>query len=151
VALGTIAADYATKCLLYGAEAAYLVGLAMYAIPTVRNLLILWLPRLDSDRRLRGMVCAIAFVIWATIAVAANIAKSAPLDLIMILPFLGFGLASIGEISNDMPTRRRFIFTIGCLMSVFAVETQAWGLLAKGLISDVGASLYYMRYGVSRG
>jgi hypothetical protein len=37
----------------------------------------------------------------------------------------------LGEASNDMPTRRRYIFPMGCVMASFAYSTAAWELLFK--------------------
>ena len=37
-----------------------------------------------------------------------------------------------------------FRYPMGCIMSLFAISTGAWGLVFKNTISDVGASIWSM-------
>jgi hypothetical protein len=138
-ALATIALDFTIKIAISGAEPAYIIGIAMYSIPTVRTLLILWVPAFDREWRWRLVVCAIAGISQLSIAIPVAWGH---LDLITVLPITAIVLASVGDTSNNMPVRRRYILVIGCIIALFAIETEAWGLLAKALISDVGASLW---------
>jgi hypothetical protein len=146
VAFGTIALDYGIR-EASSPDSALLVGSVVFAASTLRNVLILAIPYLDQNWRARFAVCIFFFALNSSLALMVDISKSAPLALITVLPFIAFGLACLGESSNEMPVRRRFILAIGCVLAIFAIETEAWGLLAKSLISDAGASIYYMRRG----
>jgi hypothetical protein len=150
LAFATIAADYGVRFIDQG-DTALLVGFLIFATLTIRNVLILAIPRLDRDRLPRFIVCAISFVMCSTLALLADIAGRALLEITTVLPFLALALGTLGESSNDMPTRRHYILAIGCVLSIFAVETAAWGLLAKSLISDVGAAIYAISSGRERG
>jgi ABC-type proline/glycine betaine transport system permease subunit len=143
LALGTIAADFGIRYLVE-AEADYLVGFFLFTVVTIRTILILIIPWLDREQTPRLVTCLVAFLICIGTSLWADLAKSAPLTLVTMLPFVGLTLGCFGEASNDMPTRRRYVLSIGCVMGLFAILTSAWGLLAKSLISDVGASLFYM-------
>ena len=57
---------------------------------------------------------------------------------------VGIGLGCLGEASNAMVVRRRCVLAMGCIMTLFAISTGAWGLLFKNTISDVGASIWSM-------
>ena len=155
VALGTVAADFAVRYTFYvpasakveysrAPEAAYMVGLLIFTILTIRTLLILCWPRIEKDRRLRVLTCFAAFALCIAAGIAANIHNSAPFRVIAWVPFLGIGLGCLGEASNDMPTRRRYIFAMGCVMASFAYSTAAWGLLFKNLFADIGATAVSM-------
>jgi hypothetical protein len=163
-ALGTVAADFAVRYVLYvpasaeglggfrlwgratsleysqAPQAAYLVGLLIFTILTIRTLLILCWPRIEKDRRLRVLTCFAAFALCIAAGIAANIHNSGPFRVIAWVPFLGIGLGCLGEASNDMPTRRRYIFAMGCVMASFAYSTAAWGLLFKNLFADIAAT-----------
>jgi len=155
VALGTVAADFAVRYTFYvpasakveysrAPEAAYMVGLLIFTILTIRTLLILCWPRIDKDHRLRAVTCFIAFVLCFGAGVVANIYNSAPFRLMAWLPFVGIGLGCLGEASNDMPVRRRYVLAMGCVMASFAYSTAAWGLLFKNLFADIGATAVSM-------
>jgi hypothetical protein len=88
------------------------------------------------------IACIAAFVVCIPLALCAAVLADAPLTPLSVLPFLALGFATIGESSNIMSTRRWFVLAIGITLSLFALLTAAWGLLAKSLISDIGASLY---------
>lgn len=146
-ALGTIAGDFGLKFAADPRATHLLVGAAMYTIPTARTLAILLVPRLDRDRGPRVALCAAAGVLQLVFAVGADIAATAPVNLLALIPLAVIALAAVGDVSNEMRTRRRFIFVIGCLSGIFAFETSAWGLLAKAAISDVAASVWVMLWG----
>ena len=59
-----------------------------------------------------------------------------------LLPLLGIGLGCLGEASNQMFVRRRYVLGMGCIMAIFGLSTNAWGLVFKNVVSDVGATLY---------
>jgi len=63
---------------------------------------------------------------------------------VTMLPLVGIGLGCLGEASNAMVVRRRCVLAMGCIMTLFAISTGAWGLLFKNTISDVGASIWSM-------
>jgi hypothetical protein len=167
LALGAVAADFAVRYAFYvpasaaveysqAPQAAYMVGLLIFTILTIRTLLILCWPRIEKDYRLRVLTCFAAFVLCFAAGVAigavalrpdaavANIHNSAPFRVMAWIPFVGIGLGCLGEASNDMPTRRRYVLAMGCVMATFAFSTAAWGLLFKNLFSDVGATLVSM-------
>jgi len=155
LALGAVAADFGVRYAFYvpvsaeieysqAPEAAYMVGLLIFTILTIRTLLILLWPRIEKDHRLRILTCLAAFVLCFAAGVAANIHNAAPFRLMAWVPFLGIGLGCLGEASNDMPVRRRYVLAMGCVMATFAFSTAAWGLLFKNLFSDVGATLASM-------
>jgi hypothetical protein len=155
LALGAVAADFAVRYAFYvpvsaeveysqAPEAAYMVGLLIFTILTIRTLLILCWPRIEKDHRLRILTCLTAFILCFAAGIAANIHNAAPFRLMAWIPFLGIGLGCLGEASNDMPTRRRYILAMGCVMATFAFSTAAWGLLFKNLFSDVGATVASM-------
>jgi hypothetical protein len=139
----TIALDYAAR-YTEQPDAAVLVGATIFAVLTLRNVLILIDPRLDQDHRARLIACLVSFVLCSGLSAATDVIKSAPLALTTILPFIALALGALGESSNDMSVRRRYILAIGCVLAIFAIETEAWGLLAKSLISDIGAALFYI-------
>jgi hypothetical protein len=168
LALGAVAADFAVRYAFYrpasaeglgdfqlwgratsleysqAPQAAYMVGLLIFTILTIRTLLILCWPRIEKDYRLRVITCFAAFVLCLAAGIAANIHNSAPFSVMAWIPFLGIGLGCLGEASNDMATRRRYVLAMGCVMATFAFSTAAWGLLFKNLFSDVGATLVSM-------
>jgi len=63
---------------------------------------------------------------------------------VTLLPIVGIGLGCLGEASNAMVVRRRCVLAMGCIMSLFAISTGAWGLVFKNTISDIGASIWSM-------
>ena len=155
LALGAVAADFAVRYAFYvpapakveysqAPEAAYMVGLLIFTILTIRTLLILCWPRIEKDYQLRVATCLAAFVLCFATGITANIVNSAPFRVMAWIPFLGIGLGCLGEASNNMPTRRRYVLAMGCVMASFAFSTAAWGLLFKNLFSDVGATVASM-------
>ena len=62
----------------------------------------------------------------------ADIVRAAPIGLI-ILPFVAMLCGTGTDISNHQPTRRVFILGLGLSQAIFAIETEACGLLAKSL------------------
>jgi hypothetical protein len=164
LALGAVAADFALRYAFYvpasaeglggfrlwgratsleysqAPQAAYMVGLLVFTILTIRTLLILCWPRIEKDYRLRVLTCFAAFVFCIAAGIAANFHNSASFRVMAWIPFFGIGLGCLGEASNDMPTRRRFVLAMGCVMATFAFSTAAWGLLFKNLFADIGAT-----------
>ena len=43
-----------------------------------------------------------------------------------------------------MIVRRRCVLVMGCIMAAFGLATEAWGLVFKNIVSDVGATVYSM-------
>src|SRR6516165_7515011 len=156
LALGAVAADFAIKYFVTGRgddltsgivfthRADDLTGLLVFAVLTLRTLLILCIGSLHGSLRARRITCAVAFTICVACTIAAQNIGVYPFRGIALLPVIGIGLGCLGEASNDMVTRRRCILTMGCVMAVFAFETTALGLMFKNLVSDAGASAYSM-------
>jgi hypothetical protein len=162
LALGAVAADFAVKYFVAGRgddltmqiarwfervfthRADDLTGLLVFAVLTLRTLLILCIGSLDGSLRARRITCAVAFTICVACTIVAQNIGAYPFRGIALLPVIGIGLGCLGEASNYMVTRRRCILGMGCVMAVFAFETTALGLLFKNLVSDAGASVYSM-------
>ena len=156
LALGAVAADFAVKYFVTGRgdyltmqivfahRADDLTGLLVFAVLTLRTLLILCIASLDGSLRARRITCAVAFAICVACTIRAQSIGVYPFRGIALLPVIGIGLGCLGEASNDMATRRRCILAMGCVMAVFAFATTALGLMFKNLVSDAGASAYSM-------
>jgi hypothetical protein len=155
VALGAIAADFAVKYFCTGQaddltmqivfvhRADHLTGLLVFAVLTLRTLLILCVGSLDLSLP-RRMMCTVVFATCLACTIAAQYIGVYPFRLMALLPVLAIGFGCLGEASRDTVVRRRCVLALGCIMGVFAFETAAWGLLFKNLFSDAGASAYNM-------
>jgi hypothetical protein len=143
LALGAVAADFAIKYLCT-ARADHLVGLVVFTILTGRTLIILCFESIEADVFRRRVTCAVAFFACALASVASQLAAAGSLALITLLPVVGIGLGCLGEASNAMVVRRRCVLAMGCIMTLFAISTGAWGLMFKNMLSDVGASIWSM-------
>jgi hypothetical protein len=155
VALGAIAADFAVKYFWTGRadnlteqivflhRADDLTGLLVFAVLTLRTLLMLCVGSLDRGLP-RRIMCAVVFAICVACTIAAQNIGVYPFRLVALLPLIAIGFGCLGEAIQDTVVRRRCILALGCIMAVFAFETSAWGLLFKNLFSDAGASAYNM-------
>jgi hypothetical protein len=155
VALGAIAADFAVKYFWTGRaddlteqivflhRADDLTGLLVFAVLTLRTLLVLCVGSLALGLP-RRIMCAVVFVICAACTIAAQYIGVYPFRLAALLPVFAIGFGCLGEANRDTVVRRRCVLALGCIMGVFAFETSAWGLLFKNLFSDAGASAYNM-------
>jgi hypothetical protein len=143
LALGAVAADFAIKYLCTE-RADHLVGLVLFSILTARTLLILCFETIEADGFRRRVTCAVAFFACAVASVASQLATTGSLALITLLPLVGIGLGCLGEASNAMVVRRWCVLAMGCIMTLFAISTGAWGLMFKNTIADVGASIWSM-------
>ena len=167
LALGAVAADFAIKYLCTE-RADHLVGLVVFTILTARTLLLLCFETIEADVFRRRLTCAVAFFACAVASVASQLAATASLAPttaqalalaghvasqltatgslapVTLLPLVGIGLGCLGEASNEMVVRRRCVLAMGCIMALFAISTNAWGLLFKNTVSDVGASMWSM-------
>jgi len=143
LALGAVVADFAIKYLCTQ-RVDHLVGLVVFTILTVRTLLLLCFETIETEASRRRLTCATAFVACVVASVASELAATGTLALVTTLPLIGIGLGCLGEASNAMVIRRRCVLAMGCIMSLFAISTGAWGLLFKNTISDVGASIWNM-------
>ncbi len=156
LALGAIAADFAVKYFWTGRaddltaqtvvthRADDLTGLLIFAVLTLRTLLILCIGSLYGSLLARRTTCAVAFAICVACTIAAQNIGVYAFRMIVLLPAIGIGLGCLGEASDDTVLRRRCILAMGCILAVFAFETSAWGLMFKNLFSDAGASGYNM-------
>jgi len=156
LALGAVAADFAVKYFWTGRaddltehivflhRADDLTGLLIFAVLAVRTLLILCIGPLDGSLLARRITCAVTFAICIACTIAAQNIGVYAFRLIALLPVIGIGFGCLGEASNDMGVRRRYILAMGCILALFAYETTAWGLMFKNLFSDAGASVYNM-------
>ena len=143
MALGAVAADFAIKYLCTE-RADHLVGLVVFTILTARTLLLLCFETIEAEVFRRRLTCAAAFFACAVASVASELAPTGSLALVTLLPIVGIGLGCLGEASNAMVVRRRCVLAMGCIMSLFAISTGAWGLVFKNTISDIGASIWSM-------
>ena len=155
VALGAITADFAIKYFWTGQaddltmqivflhRADDLTGVLVFAVLTLRTLLILCVGSLDRSLP-RRITCAVVFAICLVCTIAAQYVGVYPFRLVALLPVLAIGFGCLGEASRDTIVRRRCVLALGCIMGVFAFETSAWGLLFKNLSSDAAASVYNM-------
>src|SRR5258708_22039674 len=136
--LGAVAADFAIKYLCTE-RADHLVGLVVFTILTARTLLLLCFETIEADVFRRRLACAVAFFACAVASVASELAATGSLALVTLLPLVGIGMGCLGEASNAMVVRRRCVLAMGCIMTLFAISTGAWGL-----VFNVGASIWSM-------
>jgi len=143
LALGAVAADFAVK-YARTPRADYLVGLILFVVLTARTLLILGFSKIEGNTFRRRVACAVAFLVCAVASIAGQFYLSEPIRPLTLLPLVGIGLGCLGEASNNMIVRRRCVLAMGCVMAAFGLATEAWGLVFKNLVSDVGATIYSM-------
>lgn len=143
LALGAVAADFAIKYLCTE-RADHLVGLVVFTILTARTLLLLCFETIEAEMFRRRLTCAVAFFACAVASVASELAATGSLAFVTLLPLVGIGMGCLGEASNVMAVRRRCVLAMGCIMTLFAISTGAWGLVFKNTISDIGASIWSM-------
>jgi len=143
VALGAVAADFAVKYAHTG-RADFLVGLIVFIVLTVRTLLILGFGKIEGNTFRRRVACAVAFLVCTVASIAGQFYLGDPIRPMIVLPLAGVGLGCLGEASNDMIVRRRCVLVMGCIMAAFGLATEAWGLVFKNIVSDVGATVYSM-------
>lgn len=143
LALGSVAADFANKYAHTG-RADFLVGLMLFMVLTVRTLLILGFSKIEGNTRRRRIACAVAFLVCTVTSIAGQLCLGNPIGAMTLLPLAGVGLGCLGEASNDMIVRRRCVLAMGCVMAAFGLATEAWGLVFKNFVSDVGATVYSM-------
>ena len=129
--------------IVFAHRADDLTGLLVFAVLTLRTLLILCVGSFDHSLP-RRITCAVVFAICLVCTIAAQYVGVYPFRLVALLPVLAIGFGCLGEAINDTVVRRRCVLALGCIMGVFAFETSAWGLLFKNLFSDAGASVYSM-------
>jgi hypothetical protein len=121
-----------------------LTGLLIFAVLTLRTLLILCIGSLDRTLVGRRITCAVTVVICTACTIAAQNLGVYPFRMATLLPVIGITLACLGEASDNTVFRRQSILALGAILAVFAFATSAWGLLFKSLFSDAGASAYNM-------
>ncbi len=143
LALGAVAADFAVR-YLYTGRVDLLVGLAVFSVLTARTLLLLGFSKIEGNTFRRRVACVTAFLICTAASVAGQLYVGGALRPMALLPLVGIGLGCLGEASNHMVVRRRYILGMGCIMAIFGVATGARGLLFKNAVSDVGATAYAM-------
>jgi hypothetical protein len=143
IALGAVAADFTEKFLRTG-RPDDLVGLTLFTVLTGRTLLILGFSRIEGNTFRRRVACAVAFLVCTVTAIAGQLYLGRGIGAMTLVPLVGIGLGCLGEASNDMVIRRRYVLGMGCVMAVFGLATEAWGLVFKNLVSDVGATVYSM-------
>jgi len=143
IAMGAVAADFTEKFLRTG-RPDDLVGLTLFWVLTVRTLLILGFSRIEGNTFRRRIACAAAFFVCTVTSIAGQVYLGHGIGPMTLVPLAGIGLGCLGEASNDMATRRRCVLGMGCVMAAFGLATEAWGLVFKNLVSDVGATAYSM-------
>jgi len=116
----------------------------VFTILTARTLLLLCFETIEAEVFRRRLTCAVAFFACAVASVASELAATGSLALVTLLPLVGIGMGCLGEASNAMVFRRRCVLAMGCIMTLFAISTGAWGLVFKNTTSDVGASIWSM-------
>jgi hypothetical protein len=145
VALGTVAADFYVK-YAHDHRGDQLSGLATFVTLTGRTLLILVFNFDDKNARhmrwQRGIAAA-AFGLCAAISIGGQLYLKGWIEPVTILPLGGVALGCWGEASNNMVLRRRRTFMMGAVMTAFGLSTNAWGLVAKNVVSDMGATLFF--------
>ena len=144
LALGAVAADFAVKYAHTG-RGDFLVGLVVFVVLTVRTLLILGFGTIERRTFRRCVACGVAFVVCAVASVAGQFLLVGPIRPITVLPLAGVAFGCLGEASNNMIVRRRCVLAMGCVMAAFGLATEAWGLVFKNIVSDIGATLYSMK------
>jgi hypothetical protein len=143
IALGAVAADFTEKFLHTG-RPNDLVGLTLFTVLTGRTLLILGFSRIEGNTFRRRIACAVAFFVCTVTSITGQLYFGHGIGPMTVVPLAGIGLGCLGEASNDMTTRRRCVLGMGCVMAAFGLTTEAWGLVFKNLVSDVGATAYSM-------
>jgi hypothetical protein len=138
-----VAADYLLKSLA-DEDAVYLVGLIYSVLVTCRTALVLFIPALDRSRRARTVVCLTFLVIICSLMLTTDIILGAELSVVTLLPFVAAACGAGTDISNSQITRRWLFLALGLSQLGFAAATAAWGLAAKAMISDIGASVFYL-------
>jgi hypothetical protein len=147
IALGAVAADFAEKFLRVGGPD-HLVGLTLFTVLTGRTLLILGFSGIEGNAFRRRVTCAASFLVCAATTIVGTLWLGGRIAAMTLVPLAGIGLGCLGEASNNMVMRRRCVLCMGCLMAAFGLATEAWGLIFKNLVSDVGATVYSMsKYG----
>jgi hypothetical protein len=141
LALGAVAADFAVKYAHTG-RPVFLVGLIVFVVLTVRTLLILAFRKIEGNTFRRRVACAVAFLVCAVASIAGQFYFGEPIRPVTLLPLAGVGLGCLGEASNNMIVRRRCVLAMGCTMAAFGLAMEAWGLVFKNLVADVGATIY---------
>ena len=141
LALGAVAADFAIK-YSYAGRADFLVGLMVFVVLTVRTLLILGFGKIEGNTFRRRVACAVAFLVCTAASIGGQFYFGEPIRPVTLLPLVGVGLGCLGEASNKMIVRRRCVLAMGCTMAAFGLAMEAWGLVFKNLVSDVGATIY---------
>jgi hypothetical protein len=116
----------------------------VFVVLTVRTLLILGFRKIEKNTFRRRVACAVAFLVCAVASIAGQFYLGEPIEPLILLPLVGVGLGCLGEASNNMIVRRRCVLALGCVMAAFGLATEAWGLVFKNLVSDVGATIYSM-------
>ena len=123
VALGAIAADFAVKYFLTGRadqltsgivfthRADDLTGLLVFAVLTLRTLLILCVGSLDRSLP-RRITCAVVFAICLVCTIAAQYVGVYPFRLVALLPVLAIGFGCFGEAIHDTVVRRRCVLAL---------------------------------------
>ena len=114
----------------------------MFVVLTVRTLLILGFRKIEENTFRRRVACAVAFLVCAVASIAGQFYFGEPIRPVTLLPLVGVGLGCLGEASNNMIVRRRCVLAMGCTMAAFGLAMEAWGLVFKNLVSDVGATIY---------
>jgi hypothetical protein len=143
LALGAVAADFAIK-YVYTERPDFLVGLIVFVVLTARTLLILGFGEIEGNTFLRRVACAVAFLVCAVASIAGQFYPGEPIRPMTLLPLVGVGFGCLGEASSNMIVRRQCVLAMGCVMTGFGRSTEAWGLVFKNLVSDVGATIYSM-------
>ena len=143
LALAAVAADFAIK-YSYAGRADFLVGLMVFVVLTVRTLLILGFAKIEGSTFRRRITCVVAFLVCVVASTAGQFYLDEPIRPLTLLPLVGVSLGCLGEASNNMIVRRRCVLAMGCVMAAFGLATEAWGLVFKNLVSDVGATIYSM-------
>ncbi len=143
IALGAVAADFTEKFLRTGSPDD-LVGLTLFTVLTGRTLLILCFSGIEGNTFRRRIACAVAFFVCIVASIAGQLWLGRGIGAMTLVPLAGIGLGCLGEASNNMVIRRRCVLGMGCVMAAFGLATEAWGLVFKNLVSDVGATVYSM-------
>ena len=143
LALAAVAADFAIK-YAYAGGADFLVGLMVFVVLTVRTLLILGFAKIEGSTFRRRITCVVAFLVCVVASTAGQFYLDEPIRPLTLLPLVGVSLGCLGEASNNMIVRRRCVLAMGCVMATFGLAMEAWGLVFKNLVSDVGATIYSM-------
>jgi hypothetical protein len=89
-----------------------LTGLLVFAVLTLRTLLILVSARLIVVCW-RADTCAVTFAICVACTIAAQYIGVYPFRLVALLPVIGIGLACLGEASDNAVIRRQSILALG--------------------------------------